>query len=60
VWNDRSTSAMPKWRAIMLLYMKMYLPVLITCCIITAGYVVLWMLNGGGIHPGQPNARLSG
>ena len=42
----------------MLLYMKMYLPVLITCGIITAGYVVLWMLNGGGIDPGQPNARL--
>ena len=42
----------------MFLYMKLYLPLLITCGIIIAGYVVLWMLNDGGIDPGQPNARL--
>ena len=42
----------------MLLYMKMYLPVLLTCCIITVGYVVMWVLNGGDIDPGSPNARV--
>jgi hypothetical protein len=36
----------------------MYLPVLFSFAIVTAGYAVLWMLNGGGIDPGSPNARL--
>jgi len=42
----------------MALYAKMYLPVLFSFGIITAGYVVLWVMNGGGIDPGPPNARL--
>jgi hypothetical protein len=53
----------PNWfskvgRENMLLYMKMYLPVLLTCCIITVGYVVMWVLNGGDIDLGSPNARV--
>jgi hypothetical protein len=42
----------------MLLYMKMYFPVLLTCGIVTAGYVLVWVSNGGGIDPGPPNARV--
>lgn len=42
----------------MLLYMKLYLPVLLSCGIITVGYVVFWVLNGGGIDPGPPNAHV--
>ncbi len=41
----------------MFLYVHMYMPVLFTSCIVTAGYVVAWVLNGGGIDPGPPNAR---
>ncbi len=48
----------PEWSANMALYAKMYLPVLFSFGIITAGYVVLWVMNGGGIDPGPPNARL--
>lgn len=41
------------------LYMHiMYLPLLFSACIVTAGYVVAWALSGGGIDPGPPNARL--
>ncbi len=40
------------------IYMYMYFPVLITACIATAGCVVAWALNGGGIDPGPPNARI--
>jgi hypothetical protein len=40
------------------LYMHLYLPLLFSACIVTAGYVVAWALNGGGIDPGPPNARL--
>ncbi len=43
--------------ATMHLYMQMYLPLLFASCIVTAGYVVAWVLNGGGIDPGPPNAR---
>lgn len=38
------------------LYMQLYMPVLLSACFVTAGYVVAWMLNGGGIDPGPPNA----
>jgi hypothetical protein len=40
------------------LYIYMYLPLLFSACIITAGYVIAWALGGGGIDPGPPNARL--
>lgn len=40
------------------LYMHLYLPLLFSACIVTAGYVVAWALNGGGIDPGPPHARL--
>jgi hypothetical protein len=43
--------------AVMSLYMQMYMPLLLTCCIVSAGYVVARVLNGGGIDPGPPNAR---
>jgi len=42
----------------MAVYIKMYLPVLITCAMITAAYVLLLISNGGGIDPGPPNARV--
>jgi hypothetical protein len=42
----------------MAIYAKLYLPFLMSCCIITAGYALLWISNGGGIDPGSPNARL--
>jgi hypothetical protein len=42
----------------MALYMKMYFPLLISSCIVTAGYVLAWINNGGGIDLGPPNARL--
>ena len=41
----------------MFLYMKLYFPVLLTCCIVTAAYVLFWVSHGGGIDPGPPNAR---
>ena len=40
------------------LYMHMYMPLLFSACIVTAGYVVAWALSGGGIDPGPPNARV--
>jgi hypothetical protein len=40
------------------LYTHLYLPLLLSACIVTAGYVVAWLLDGGGIDPGQPNARM--
>ena len=39
-------------------YMYLYLPLLFSAAIITAGYVIAWVLNGGGIDPGPPNARV--
>jgi len=42
----------------MQLYMHMYLPLLFSACIITAGFVIAWVMNGGNIDPGPPNARL--
>jgi len=42
----------------MYLYIYMYMPLLLTACIITAGYVVAWVLSSGGIDPGPPNARV--
>jgi hypothetical protein len=44
------------WKRAMHLYMQLYMPVLLSACFVTAGYVVAWMLNGGGIDPGPPNA----
>jgi len=41
----------------MRIYILMYMPLLKTACIITVGYVVWWMLNGGGIDPGPPNCK---
>jgi len=40
------------------LYAKLYFPVLLAFGIVTAGYVLLWVLNSGGIDPGPPNARI--
>ena len=40
------------------LYVHLYLPVLLTSCIVTAAYVVRWMIGGGDIDPGPPNARV--
>jgi hypothetical protein len=37
--------------------MYMYLPLLFSAAIVTAGYVVWWVLNGGGLDPGPPNAN---
>jgi hypothetical protein len=42
----------------MRLYIYMYFPMLMSACIITAGFVVAWLWNGGGIDPGPPNARV--
>lgn len=42
----------------MAIYAKLYLPFLTSCCIVTAGYALAWISNGGGIDPGSPNARL--
>jgi hypothetical protein len=42
----------------MAIYAKLNLPLLKSCCIVTAGYALLWISNGGGIDPGSPNARL--
>ena len=39
-------------------YMQMYLPLLLSACVVTAGYVVAWALGGGGIDLGPPNARV--
>jgi hypothetical protein len=41
----------------MAIYMKLYFPVLMTCCQITVVVVVWWVCNGGGIDLGPPNAR---
>ena len=40
----------------MAIYKLLYLPVLMSCCIVTVGY---WLprLGGGGIDLGPPNAR---
>jgi hypothetical protein len=40
------------------LYTYAYMPLLFSAGIVTAGYAVLWVLNGGGIDPGPPNARV--
>ena len=42
----------------MQLYMQLYFPVLLSCGLATAGYVLFWVMNGGGIDPGPPNARV--
>jgi hypothetical protein len=36
----------------------MYLPLLFSAAIVTAGYVIAKILGGGGIDPGPPNARV--
>jgi hypothetical protein len=48
----------PERERSMHLYTHLYLPLLLSACIVTAGYVVAWLLDGGGIDPGQPNARM--
>jgi hypothetical protein len=56
---ERCTMDPSKSRGVqMAIYAKLYLPLLMSCCIITAGYALLWISNGGGIDPGSPNARL--
>ena len=42
----------------MAIYKAMYLPVLLHCCIVTAGYVIYWVMQGGDIDLGPPNARV--
>jgi hypothetical protein len=42
----------------MLIYMKLYFPVLLSAGILTAGYAIHWIMNGGGIDLGPPNARV--
>lgn len=42
----------------MSLYIYMYMPLLITAGIVTAGYALAYILGGGGIDPGAPNARV--
>ena len=42
----------------MAIYKAMYLPVLLHCCIVTAGYVIYWVMHGGDIDLGPPNARV--
>lgn len=39
------------------IYMYMYMPLLFSAAIVTAGFVIAWALGGGGIDPGPPNAR---
>jgi hypothetical protein len=41
----------------MAIYIHMYLPVLMICALVTAGYVILWTLTGGDIDLGPPNVR---
>ena len=43
---------------IMAIYKALYFPVLISCAIATAGYVIHWVMNGGDIDLGPPNARV--
>jgi len=42
----------------MAIYIHMYLPVLITCCLLTVAGVVHWMFSGSDIDLGPPNARI--
>jgi hypothetical protein len=42
----------------MAIYMHLYLPVLVTCGLMTAAGVVNWMMNSGDIDLGPPNARI--
>ena len=42
----------------MLIYKALYFPVLLSCCLPTVGYVIYWILNGGDIDLGPPNARV--
>ena len=49
--------AIRKWSASMLFYMKMYLPILITGGIVTAGYALWRVSSRGGISPRPSNAR---
>ena len=42
----------------MAIYKALYFPVLMSCAIVTAGYVMHWVMNGGDIDLGPPNARV--
>ena len=44
--------------ASMAIYKALYFPVLMSCCIVTAGYAIHWIMNGGDIDLGPPNARV--
>ena len=44
----------------MAIYKALYLPVLMSFAIVTAGYVMHWVMNGGDIDLGPPNARVDG
>ena len=43
---------------IYLLHAHLYLGVLFSACIVTAGGVMWWASNNSDIDPGQPNARI--
>ena len=43
----------------MAIYKALYFPVLLSCCIVAAGYAIHWILHGGDIDPGPPNAPVS-
>jgi ABC-type transport system involved in cytochrome bd biosynthesis fused ATPase/permease subunit len=58
LWHLSATLVFTEKASAMQIYMHMYLPLLFSACIVTAGYVVAWILSGGGIDPGPPNARL--
>jgi hypothetical protein len=40
------------------LYIYMYMPLLFSAGIITAGYVIAWAMGGSDIDLGPPNARV--
>ena len=43
---------------IYLLKAHLYLDVLFSACIVTAGRVIFWVMNSGDIDPGEPNASV--
>jgi hypothetical protein len=42
----------------MQIYMHLYMPMLMSAAIATAGYALMWLMGGGGIDLGPPNAKL--
>jgi hypothetical protein len=45
---------------IFLLNAHLYLPVLLSTAIFTAGGVIWWAMNNSDIDPGEPNAKVGG